>query len=72
VHNRTALFTIREHPLGMLKKRVNRTPNKTVLAGVKKEMGAPRMARSARNEVDILAAANRARRKRPRPTRADS
>jgi len=56
----------------MLKKRVNRTPNKTVLAGVKKEMGAPRMARSARDEVDILAAANRARRKRPRPTRADS
>jgi hypothetical protein len=56
----------------MRKKRVNRLLNKAVLAGVKKEMAAPRMARSARDEVDILAAANRARRKRPRLIEADS
>jgi hypothetical protein len=72
VHNRTALLGLREHPLVMRKKRVKRTPNKVVLAGVKKEMAAPRMTMSARDEVANLAAANRTHRKRQRPTDAGS
>jgi hypothetical protein len=50
----------------MLKKAFKRTPNKTVLARIKREMAAPRMARSARDEVELLAAAKNARRRRSR------
>jgi hypothetical protein len=54
----------------MRKKTAKRESNKTVLARVTKEMAAPRMATSTRNEVAVLAAAGKKRRKRLRPAAA--
>jgi hypothetical protein len=48
-----------------MRKRTDKRPaNKTVLASVKREMAAPRMAMSARDQVAVLAAANKSHRKR--------
>jgi hypothetical protein len=49
---------------------VKKARNGKVLASVKKQMDAPRMATSARNEVAILAAAGKSRRKRTPPADA--
>jgi hypothetical protein len=48
----------------MRKGTYRRPASKTVLASVKREMAAPRMATSARDQVAVLDAANKSRRKR--------
>ncbi len=64
VHNGTACARIRGHHPHMRKRTDKRPANKTVLASVKREMAAPRMAMSARDQVAVLAAANKSHRKR--------
>ena len=54
----------------MRKKTLKRETNKAVLARVTKEMSGPRMATSTRNQVAIIAAAAKKRRKRLRPAAA--
>jgi predicted deacylase len=70
VHYGTVIAPIREHHPGMRKRTVTKARNGKLLARVKKEMAAPRMTRSARDEVAILAAAKRTRRKRLLPADA--
>jgi hypothetical protein len=64
VHYGIARGRTRGHHPHMRKKAYKRPANKTVLASVKREMAAPRMATSARDQVAVLAAANKSRRKR--------
>jgi hypothetical protein len=64
VHYGIARARTRGHHPHMRKGTYRRPANKTVLASVKREMAAPRMATSARDQVAVLAAANKSRRKR--------
>lgn len=66
----TAFVRRLDHDPGMRKKTAKRESNKTILARVTKEMSGPRMATSTRNEVAVLAAAGKKRRKRQRPVAA--
>ena len=70
VHKGTDFVRMREHHPDMRKKTAKRESNKIVLARVTKEMAGPRMATSTRNEVAVLAAAGKKRRKRLRRTAA--
>jgi hypothetical protein len=58
--------------IGMRKNTVKKTSNRAILAHVKREMATPRMTRSARDQVAILAAAKKSRQKQlPRAIAAD-